>query len=171
MEVEAMSGKGDCRLIRCPGHSGDEPWHGTASGYNHHRCRCDECREAKRRYGWDRDTYREWVTRNLDRKLLNNKRWREANPDRYAELQREGQARRRARLAAVDVEPYSRAAIFERDGWTCQICGEPIDPSLPPMARRGPSLDHIIPISEGGADRAENVRASHLVCNQRRSRK
>jgi hypothetical protein len=22
------------------------PWHGTANGYNNHKCRCDACREA-----------------------------------------------------------------------------------------------------------------------------
>lgn len=27
-----------------------EGWHGTAGGYTNHSCRCDECREAWRKY-------------------------------------------------------------------------------------------------------------------------
>lgn len=26
----------------------DEPWHGTASGYGYHGCRCARCKEANR---------------------------------------------------------------------------------------------------------------------------
>jgi hypothetical protein len=27
-----------------------ERWHGTLSGYDHHRCRCDQCRQARKQY-------------------------------------------------------------------------------------------------------------------------
>lgn len=29
---------------REPVGDGTEPWHGRASGYNHHKCGCDACR-------------------------------------------------------------------------------------------------------------------------------
>jgi hypothetical protein len=58
--------------------------------------------------------------------------------------------------------------IFERDGWICQICGEPVD-----QERRWPdplsaSIDHIKPISSGGLHVAENVRLTHHSCNNKK---
>lgn len=66
------------------------------------------------------------------------------------------------------VEPYSRVAIFERDRWVCQLCEQPIDPSLAYPDPMAASIDHTLPISLGGPDAAANVRASHLLCNIRR---
>lgn len=34
--------------------------------------------------------------------------------------------RQRARRMGAEREPYSRWRIFERDGWRCQLCGEPV---------------------------------------------
>jgi len=74
-------------------------------------------------------------------------------------------ARRRAAVAGVGCEPVSRAAVLDRDRWVCQLCHRRI-----PKAHRHPhplsaSLDHIIPISRGGAHTPTNVQASHLRCN------
>lgn len=60
---------------------------------------------------------------------------------------------------------YEREEIFERDGWTCQLCGEQVDRGArfpdPAMA----SIDHVVPVAEGGADTPENVQTAHLGCN------
>lgn len=63
------------------------------------------------------------------------------------------------RLAALVVEAY---------GWTCWLCGEPINPALPRTHRRGLSLDHVVPRSKGGPDSVANLRPAHLGCNCRR---
>lgn len=78
------------------------------------------------------------------------------------------QSRRRARLAEVESAPYRPSQIFERDGWTCQICVEPIDRDVRFPNSMCASIDHIIPLSAGGPDVPDNLQATHLVCNIRK---
>lgn len=73
--------------------------------------------------------------------------------------------KRRALLAAAASDGYLPLDVFMRDGWVCQLCGEPIDESLSWPHRHAASVDHIIPISKGGGDVFANVQASHLTCN------
>jgi 5-methylcytosine-specific restriction endonuclease McrA len=58
--------------------------------------------------------------------------------------------------------------IFERDRWRCGICGQRISKSLKYPHPRSKSIDHVVPLVEGGDDTAANKRASHLGCNRRR---
>jgi len=58
--------------------------------------------------------------------------------------------------------------IAERDQWTCHLCNEWIDDSLPSMAKMGASLDHVIPLSKGGDDSPENLKLAHWICNVRK---
>ena len=74
-------------------------------------------------------------------------------------------ARRRARLRGAKVELFKHGDIFERDGWVCGICGEPIDPMLKHPHPMSVSLDHIIALCNGGSHTAENVQAAHMICN------
>jgi hypothetical protein len=53
--------------------------------------------------------------------------------------------------------------LAQRDGWTCGICSKSIDPSITGMD--GPSVDHIVPRSQGGANDPLNVRLAHMRCN------
>ena len=52
---------------------------------------------------------------------------------------------------------------------TCDICGQPVDKTLPPGQPGSPEVDEIIPVSRGGSpyDPA-NLRLSHRWCNVRR---
>lgn len=98
------------------------------------------------------------------------KEWQAANPEHSRELKRRGQARRRARIRGAGVEPYAEHEIFERDGWTCQLCGDQIDPAIDsPYHPERRSIDHVLPIAKGGADTPENVQATHLGCNWRKN--
>ena len=59
-----------------------------------------------------------------------------------------------------------RAAIYERDGYRCKLCNELVDMAADPQ--RGdwaPTLDHIIPRSQGGTHDADNLRTAHRWCN------
>ena len=59
-----------------------------------------------------------------------------------------------------------RRAIYERDGWLCQICGDPVDGDLPRTDIWSASLDHIVPQSWGEPDHSpDNLRLAHLWCN------
>jgi hypothetical protein len=64
--------------------------------------------------------------------------------------------------------------ILERDGWRCQIPGckrRPIRKDVKYPHSRSKSVDHIVPLSFGGDDTAENKRAAHLGCNLARGNK
>lgn len=63
------------------------------------------------------------------------------------------------------VEPRFRYAIYQRDGWTCQLCFEAVDRDAGPLSDWYPSLDHIVPQSRGGSDEWENLRLVHRWCN------
>lgn len=58
--------------------------------------------------------------------------------------------------------------ICERDGWVCWICCKPIDATLLPPNRLSGTADHVIPLSKGGSDADDNLRAAHCSCNCRR---
>ncbi len=61
--------------------------------------------------------------------------------------------------------------IGERDNWMCWLCGLAVAPDLSPSSRIGPTLDHVLPRSRGGADHPDNLRLAHAYCNhQRRNR-
>jgi len=59
------------------------------------------------------------------------------------------------------VPPLTNRALFERDGYTCQYCGEP-------FSARHLTRDHVIPRSRGGKDGWTNVAASCFVCNNKK---
>lgn len=65
---------------------------------------------------------------------------------------------------------YTLAEIAERDGWKCHLCGRKV-PKLSPAHYhpKKASIDHLVPISDGGLDVRENVRLAHLHCNVVRS--
>lgn len=58
--------------------------------------------------------------------------------------------------------------VMQRDGGICQICGKPVDKNDRQPGRVGnmyPTIDHIVPISRGGAHTWDNVQLSHMICN------
>lgn len=97
--------------------------------------------------------------------------YRRRNPERVAEISRSAFARRRAKKRGVKAEKFSNREIFERDGWVCQICHEPIDRDARAPHPLSPSIDHRIPLARHGEHTRENCRASHLRCNLRKHAK
>lgn len=81
------------------------------------------------------------------------------------ESRRQAARRRRAAKLAAEVERYSTQEIAERDGWRCQICKRPVPRSAAHPNPRSASIDHIVPLSEGGGDVKANVQLAHLKCN------
>jgi predicted nucleic acid-binding Zn ribbon protein len=61
-----------------------------------------------------------------------------------------------------------RPRIYERDAWRCGICGDPVRQDRDVQDWLGPTLDHIVPRSEGGSDDPANLRLAHFMCNSRR---
>lgn len=71
----------------------------------------------------------------------------------------------RAQRYGVPVETVRRQAVFDRDGWICQVCHRPVDKGLSWPHAESASLDHIVPLSRGGAHTEANVQLAHLGCN------
>ncbi len=75
--------------------------------------------------------------------------------------------RRRQRRGQFTITRDRRLAIYQRDGWTCQLCDSPVDGSLPRNHPMSASLDHIecqswVLIPD---HRETNLRLAHLRCN------
>lgn len=64
---------------------------------------------------------------------------------------------------ALAAEPISSEVVFKRDGYRCQLCGEPTEGVYPHP--RSPSLDHIIPLSRGGEHTYANTQCACWICN------
>lgn len=91
------------------------------------------------------------------------KRWSELyrlDPDRRA-LVRSGKEKRRRALSGVDVQRVRHDLVADRDGWRCSICGGIV-------TRDTWSLDHLVPLSQGGGHTYANIVLAHRSCNSRR---
>lgn len=99
----------------------------------------------------------EWIIRT---------RSRAGSDDRVRVRRRRASANRRRWGAKTQVGRWRR--ICERDGWLCWICGLEIDASLSVPHRHAGTADHVVPVSLGGSDTDNNLRAAHLACNSRR---
>ena len=154
----AVPGKSKCLPCRRAGRAvfvapnGRKTTHG-ASGYRN-GCRCDDCRAAEtaRMKSWNA-AYSEqnghhyssgWRRRFKDEQGF----WPQGSGTEF-------------------VDAPTRRAIYERDGWTCQLCDGVIDPGATEHADRA-SLDHIVPQSRGGSHDPSNLRMAHVGCNARR---
>jgi 5-methylcytosine-specific restriction endonuclease McrA len=83
--------------------------------------------------------------------------------------------RERAIRFGVERVPYRRDDVFDRDGWHCQLCQCDLlrkwtynKTTLAPHPKNA-TIDHIVPMSKGGADAEWNVQACCFECNGRKS--
>lgn len=67
----------------------------------------------------------------------------------------------------IPVSRRERLAIYERDNWTCQLCGEPVDRQAHYLDDWAPTLDHIVPQSVALVPdhSPRNLRTAHRWCN------
>lgn len=135
--------------------------HGTSTG-DYERCRknravaCGLCLAAAAKYS------REQVAK---------------NPDKYRERKRRSRqknghvtSRDRAKKNGGQYAYYTRKQIFDRDGYDCYLCQEPVDLTAPHvLGQLGwetyPHVEHVVPLALGGDDTLENVKIAHAKCN------
>lgn len=86
------------------------------------------------------------------------KGWDDARRDNY-------QRRRAWRKGASTGRPVLLLDIAARDSWTCGLCDLPVDLELAWPDPLSKSLDHVVPLSRGGAHDPDNVQLAHLRCN------
>jgi hypothetical protein len=102
-------------------------------------------------------------------KLLYNRESRadgRQKPGPWTDARRDQYHRRRAqKVAASTGEPVILAWIADRDHWRCHICKTRVGKKIAWPHVRSASLDHVVPLSKGGAHDPSNVRLAHLGCN------
>lgn len=75
------------------------------------------------------------------------------------------QARRARKLGSTVTSAALLIDIIERDGTDCAGCGDGVDLSVKWPDPFSKSVDHVVPLSRGGAHSLENCQLMHLRCN------
>jgi len=78
---------------------------------------------------------------------------------------RQGRQEYRARLHNAYVSSVSPLMIYVRDGWMCQLCGQPVDRDACVPDPRAPTLDHVVALANGGTHEPSNVQLACFRCN------
>jgi 5-methylcytosine-specific restriction endonuclease McrA len=153
------------------------PSKGIQNGKQTYRAQCLPCYRVARRQKYNGDaeyrakrlehqrgaTFRARERERSRARYQEDPAYRERRKSQVREFQQtdEGQAlmrqrrdRRRARTRNVPHEPYNRAELFERWGYSCCYCDAPAT-----------DVEHIKPISRGGADALHNLTVACGPCN------
>lgn len=138
---------------RCVACRRTEPEHGI-NRYARHGCRCEICTTA------NRDQTRRFNEKHRAKAGVSYaSTWKRRFRDEQGRWPSDGGgwiSRRRRRL------------IYERDAWTCHLCGVQVTRAYDPHDPFAPTLDHLTPRSMGGSDDESNLRTAHAICNARR---
>ena len=107
---------------------------------------------------------------NREKERERHKLYKKNNKEKHAANER----RRRARKRNLKTEPYKVLDVLNKYGTDCHLCGEEVNLECERRTgrdgwERGLHIDHLIPLSEGGADTLENVRPAHGLCNLERN--
>lgn len=155
-----------------------DPNHGNKRGYRINGCRCEACR------AWKNAEQRAYAARVKARDGVSpTQKARPAKPKMCIRCGEKvigrgpvsycnpcGHEVRKRSQKGNWITKDRRLALYERDAWTCQLCGDPIDRNAQPGTRGYPTLDHIEPQSlaliPDHSDR--NLRTAHLSCNSKR---
>lgn len=111
----------------------------------------------------------EYYLKNRDSMLKKFKEYNINNKDKVMDSWRKGYQNRRARLAKVPSETYTRESIIKIYGNFCNICSTEIDMSKIYPDKMSFSFDHVIPLSVGGTNMISNIRPTHLTCNRKKA--
>lgn len=74
--------------------------------------------------------------------------------------------KRRAKILCGD--PIDKRSVYEFYGYICIVCQDHIDPALAWPDPMSASLEHVVPLSEGGTHTWDNVAPAHLLCNTKK---
>jgi hypothetical protein len=61
--------------------------------------------------------------------------------------------------------------VGERDRWKCSIChGKVKSQTYSAQDKWSPTIDHVIPVSQGGTDDLSNLKLAHMICNAKKGK-
>jgi 5-methylcytosine-specific restriction endonuclease McrA len=72
------------------------------------------------------------------------------------------------RERTAESEPYTLEEIAARDRYICGLCRKRVAMTKRVPDLRAPTVDHLLPLSDGGSDTKANVQLAHFSCNARR---
>jgi 5-methylcytosine-specific restriction endonuclease McrA len=114
--------------------------------------------------------------KNPELNRLRQIKWKLNNPEIAKEMARSTARKRRSNLKKVLIEKYTELEVLNLYGTNCHLCNLQIDLKAPRSSKFlnwefGLHIDHLVPISRGGADTLENVRPAHGLCNVKKGAK
>ena len=86
--------------------------------------------------------------------------------DRSAFLRTKYSKKRKRMMANGD--DIDRMDLFDHYNWVCHLCHEAIDPHLRHPDPMSATIDHVVPLDQGGRHRWENVKPAHKCCNEQK---
>lgn len=89
-------------------------------------------------------------------------KWRQDNPEAHTLRSRQDRSKRRAAERAGGTAPVDFAALYAAFS-DCYLCGQQLAGDT--------DMDHVVPLSRGGAHCPANLRPTHEPCNLRKSNK
>lgn len=93
-------------------------------------------------------------------------KWFDNTPKRQADMRTTRRKREATKRGASTAERVDPVVVFTRDGWRCQLCGAETPKSkMGKREPRAPTVDHIVPLSRGGAHSYQNTQCACLSCN------
>lgn len=102
-----------------------------------------------------------WYAANKARTRANARAWEARNPDKMRVKRRRDNLTRRARIRGRFIEHVDADVCYRMHGGRCGICGEFID-----LTGSKFDVDHVIPLSRGGAHGYVNTQPAHPSCNR-----
>jgi hypothetical protein len=114
--------------------------------------------------------------KNKNKRNAQVRKWQSENKEKVKEIWRRKENKRRSLIQNNGFEKYTEDEMISKYGTICYLCNKEIDLNAPrksgkPGWEMSLWTDHVIAISNGGADTLENVRPSHGLCNSNKSNK
>lgn len=75
---------------------------------------------------------------------------------------------RRHRGVPCPSRQLSITELGDRDSWKCHLCQRKVNPNLRSPHPQSATMDHLVPVADGGDSEPENLRLAHRRCNTRR---
>jgi len=130
------------------------------------RCCSDECRQNTQGIGTRRVYFKNCQDcgKFVTLRTYNSKRCKPCQV--MFEWESEKKYNKKRNLSKVGkVIPY----VGNRDGWKCSICFDKVKSKVYSYDDKwSPTIDHVIPVSQGGTDDLSNLKLAHMICNAKK---